>query len=194
ELPERVLRDLEHEPYAGFDSGRRSGQVHDERVAGDAGQSAREHAAGLLSGGAAAQLFGDAGQLLGEDRCGALGGAVAWRDAGSAGGDDEPDAALQRLAQGGSDRLGAVGDDSRVVAVEAGRTEGGDGDRTGRVRAFSAGRAVGDGDDGGCQRHALSLAIWAPSPVRTPKPAQNHPAHAPESASTTNVASSWKRV
>ena len=92
---------------------------------------------GLLGGAATTQLLGDAGHLAREHPGRALGRRIARPDPGPAARDDQPRPVREGRAQRPLDAVRAVRHDDRLIALEAGVAQRGDGDRPARIRSRS---------------------------------------------------------
>src|SRR5690349_10906779 len=119
DLLHRVAHDGLEDAQAVLHSPAGAGEVDDQAVAGDPGETAREHRGrDSLGHPGRADRLGDARHLAVEQRGSGLRRAVGGREPGAAGGEHEPGA----RGDGRRDRVAhrvAVGHDHRVVAREA---------------------------------------------------------------------------
>ena len=144
----------------------RAGQVDDQALPDDAGQAAGQHGGRhALRDAVGADRLGDAGHLAVEQRPGHLGGAVGRGQAGAAGGEHHPGAAVDGRAR--SPRRPGRRPVRRPGAPTSKPQPGQEVDdqRTGRVGVDPGGGAVRGDDDGGGQRRG-SLRATSPRTCR----------------------------
>src|SRR4051794_429495 len=132
----------------------RPGQVHDQAASRDPGQPPGQRRRGHPVGDAVrADRLRDAGRLAVQQRPGRLGGPVGRRQAGAAGREHDPCAALDGRGDRLADRV-AVGDDDRGVHREAELPERLDDQRTRGVLVDAGRGSIRRDDDRGPQgRH-----------------------------------------